>query len=225
LNARLVCKKCLQVFHLTAGGVAVLGEPPVQKTAPKEKVPRERLELDISGLEGLGQKLAKIKLPDPKIAGAVFVVLLLIGICSWLFSQESVEKRSHTVATAITKGDIQAVMPLVYPGTEGEAMKWFSDIYKEYVDLKTSMGLQDPGIQIQVQSTSDGRSSQALLIFSRMGGGPHRAEATAEVELLAPKPSGSKAKENVQVILFWTPDTWGTWRLDAKRTAENPTRG
>jgi hypothetical protein len=221
MNARLVCKKCLQVFHLTQGGVAVLGEPPVQKEAPKERAPRERLELDVSSLEGLGQKLAKIRLPDPKILGVTLVVLLIIGLCSWFFSQESAEKRTHTMATAITKGDIGTVMAMVLPGTEGEAMKWFYEIYPEYLELKKSMGLQDPGIRIQVQSNSDGRSAQALLIFSREGS--HRAGATAEDDLQAPKPS-SKAKDSVQILVFWTPDTWGTWRFDAKRTAENPVR-
>jgi hypothetical protein len=221
MNARLVCKKCLQVFHLRAGGVAVLGEPPVQKETPKERAPRERLELDVSGLEGLGQKLAKIKLPDPKIVGVVLVVLLIVGVLSWVFSQESVETRTHTMATAISRGDIQTVMTMVLAGTEGEAMKWFYDIYPEYLDLKKSMGLQDPGVQIQVQNSSDGHSAQALLLFSRQGS--HRAGSMEVDDLQAPKPS-SKAKESLQIILFWTPDTWGTWRFDAKRTAENPAR-
>src|SRR5271163_69933 len=79
INVRLVCKKCLQVFHLKPGGVAVLGEPPVQKQGPKERAPRERLELDVSALEGLGQKLAKVRMPDPKIVGVTLVVLMLIG--------------------------------------------------------------------------------------------------------------------------------------------------
>jgi hypothetical protein len=220
VNSRLVCKKCLQVFHLRAGGIAVLGEPPVQKETPRERAPRERLELDLSGMEGLGKRLAKLKLPDPKILGAIVVVLLIVGVLSWLFSQESVETRTHNMATAITKGDIGAVMVMVLPGTEGEAMKWFYDIYPEYLELKKSMGgLQEPGVQIQAQSTSDGRSSQALLIFSRQSS--HRAGTMEVEELQAPRPN-SKAKDSLQIILFWTPDTWGTWRFDAKRTAENP---
>jgi transcription initiation factor TFIIIB Brf1 subunit/transcription initiation factor TFIIB len=222
INARLVCKKCLQVFHLKAGGTAVMGEPPAQKQVSKERAPRERLELDVSALEGLGQKLAKMRLPDPKIIGVTLVVFMLIGICAWLFSQESVETRTQTMASAIAKGDIGTVMPMVLPGTEGEAMKWFYDIHPEYLDLKKSMGFQDPGVQIQVQKTSDGGSAQALLIFSREGS--HHAGPVVDVDLQAPKPN-SKAKDSLQIILYWTPDTWGTWRLDAKRTAENPARG
>ncbi len=223
-NTRLVCKKCLQVFHLKPGGVAVLGEPPVQKQqTTKTRAPRERIELDVSSLEGLGEKLAKIKLPDPKLIAATLVVLIIIGICSWLFSRESVETRSHTMAVAITKGDIGTAMTIVLPGTEGEAMRWFNDVFQEYLDLKKSMGLMDPGIQIQVQNSSDGNSAQALLVFSREGSHRPGPSPIVEEELQAPKP-GSKAKDALQIILFWTPDTWGTWRLDAKRTAENPVR-
>ncbi len=149
------------------------------------------------------------------------VVLLIIGVCSWLFSQESVETRTHTLATAISRGDVGTFMPLVLPGTEGEAMKWFNDIYQEYLDLKKTLGLQDPGIQIQVQKSSEGNSAQALLLFSNAG--THRPGLPADDELQAPKPS-SKGKDSLQILLFWTQDTWATWRLDAKRTAENPVR-
>src|SRR5438105_3804085 len=77
INARLVCKKCLQVFHLTPGGHAVLGEPPPPKETVRERAPRERIEFDVSALEGLGQKLAKIRLPDIKTLGVVGLVLLI----------------------------------------------------------------------------------------------------------------------------------------------------
>ena len=40
-NTRLVCKKCLKVFHMSPGGKTVLGEPPTAKDAPKEKARRE----------------------------------------------------------------------------------------------------------------------------------------------------------------------------------------
>src|SRR5437764_14137537 len=53
VNSRLVCKKCLQIFHLTPSGHAVLGEPPPTKEAPSARGPRERVELDLSALEGL----------------------------------------------------------------------------------------------------------------------------------------------------------------------------
>ena len=41
MNTRMVCKKCLKVFHLSPSGTPVLGEPPASKNATKEKPKRE----------------------------------------------------------------------------------------------------------------------------------------------------------------------------------------
>jgi hypothetical protein len=223
LNARLVCKKCLQVFHLTPSGQAVIGEPPARKDMPKVRAARERerIEFDTSSLEGLGKKLAQIRLPDPKILAVVAVVLALTGLCYWIFSQESVEKRSQNLAAAIARGDIGKIMEMSLPETVGEAMKWGNDIYSQYADLKISMGGRDPAMQIQVQNNSEGNSAQALVVFSK--GAPRLESRAVAPDLEPPKPSKS-GKDTIEIVLYWAPDTWGTWRLDAKRTAENAAR-
>jgi hypothetical protein len=220
MNARLVCKKCLQVFHLTPSGQAVIGEPPPPKQAPKERerAPRERIEFDTSSLEGIGKSLAKLSMPDPKILGAVAVVMAIIGILYWIFSRESVETRSQRLAHAISIGEIGTIMELSSPETVREAMSWGNDIYSQYAELKVSMGGRAPGVQIQVQNSADGKSAQALVVFSREGG--QREGRIVAPELEPPKPSKS-GKGTIEIVLFWTPDTWGTWRLDAKRTSEN----
>ena len=41
VNTRLVCKKCLRVFHVTASGNTVLGEPAAPKDQPKPHHRRE----------------------------------------------------------------------------------------------------------------------------------------------------------------------------------------
>jgi hypothetical protein len=223
-NARLVCKKCLQVFHLTPSGQAVIGEPPAPKHVPKERdrAPRERIEFDTSSLEGLGKTLSKLRLPDPKILGVIAVVLAVVGIISWIFSRQSVETRSKLLANAIAKGDIGTIMAMSMPDSVGQAMSWGTDIYGQYAELKISMGGRDPGMQISVQNSADGHSAQALVIFSRDAG--HLQNRALEPVLAAPKPTKS-GKESIEIVLFWTPDTWGTWRLDAKHTAENAERG
>ena len=221
MNARLVCKKCLQVFHLTPSGQAVIGEPPAPKSVPKERAARERIEFDTSALEGLGKNLSKIRLPDPKILGGIAIVLAIVGILSWIFSRESVETRSKILATAIAKGDIGTIMEMSMPETVGQAMSWGNEVYGHYADLKISMGGRDPGLKIQVQNSSEGNSAQALVVFSKEGSTREGRLMTPDLE--APKPT-RRSKDSIEIVLFWTPDTWGTWRLDAKRTAENAAR-
>jgi hypothetical protein len=217
VNSRLVCKKCLQVFHLSTSLKAVMGEPAPTKEVAKEKAPRERMELGLE-LGGLGEKLAKIKLPDLKIVGVVAGVLLVIGFFWWLFSKETVEQRTQAMANAVRQLDMDTTVALALPGTEMDAMKWLGDIHKEYTDLKLAIGNLEPGVQITVQPTSDGSSAQSLLVFSREGAtstGPLSVEQAASLE-----PKSDEKKRSMEVVLFWTKDTWQAWRLDGKQTME-----
>lgn len=220
VNARLVCKKCLQVFHLSPSLVPMLGEPPISKEQLKQRVPRERAQLELPSLEGLGgigEKLSKIKLPDPKAIGITAAVVLAVGFFWWLFSKPSVDQRSHALALAIRKLDLDAAVAMALPGTEMETMKWVGDVYKQYLDLKLNIGNLEPGDHIQVSENSDG-SAQSLIEFSREGAvstGPLSVEEAASLE-----PKSDEGKKSMQLVVYWAKDTWGNWCLDGKRTAE-----
>jgi hypothetical protein len=224
VNSRLVCRKCLQVFHLSPSLQPVIGEPPAPKEVLRQRVQRERVELELPGLErlgGLGEKLAKVKLPDAKTLGITAGVLLAIGFCWWLFSKQSVEQRSNVLAASIRKLDLDAAVAMAMPGTEMEAMKWVGDVYKQYLDLKLNIGNLEPGVKIQVQQNSDG-TAQSLMEFSRegaMSSGPLTVEQAATLE-----PQSSETKKSMQLVIYWDKDTWGTWRLDGKRTTETSTQ-
>lgn len=226
INARLVCKKCLQVFHLTPTLNAVIGEPPPpKKGAAKQgpaKVgePRERVEIEIPGLSGVGEKLAKIKLPDAKTMGIVAGVLLVVGLLSWLFSKQSIEQRSNALVKAIRRGDLESGVAMALPGTEMDAMTWLIDAHKQYLDVKMAIGNFDPGAKVQVQSSSGGSGGQTLIEFSREGATSSGPIAFSD-DLAPPTPG---KKQSLQMVIFWSMDTWGNWRFDATRTAENASR-
>lgn len=207
----------MQVFHLTPSLHPVLGEPSLRKEAPRERVERERVEFSIPGLEGLGEKFSRVKLPEPKVIGVTLAVMLVISFFWWLFSKQSVDQRTKSLAMAIRKLDLDAASLMALPGTEMEAMKWVGDIYKQYLELKLNLGNIDPGVQISTQQNSDG-SAQSLLRFSREGAtssGPMSVEQAASLESTA-----SEAKKSMELVVFWAKDTWGNWRLDGKRTME-----
>jgi hypothetical protein len=223
INSRLVCKKCLQVFHLSPALTAVMGEPPAPKEVAKARAPREereRIQLEMPGLEGLGQKLGKIKLPDAKIVGVTAAVLLVVAFFWWLFSKQSVEQRSDALAKAIRELNMDAAVGMALPGTEMEAMTWVGDTYKKYVDLKLAIGNLEPGMQTSVQYNSDG-TAQALMTFGREGAvstGPLSVEQASNLD-----PSAN-AKKSMELVVHWAKDTWGSWRLDGKRTADSAAR-
>ena len=117
MNARLVCKKCLQVFHLKAGGVAVLGEPPVQKDNSEGASPSRAAGVGCLRLGG-----ARAEAGQDQAAGPQDPRRRLRGPADRRRSARGSSPRSRwrrahtTMATAITKGDIRAVMAMVLPG-------------------------------------------------------------------------------------------------------------
>jgi hypothetical protein len=223
VNSRLVCKKCLQVFHLGPSLHPVIGEPPAPKDVPKTRAPREpreRIELEMPGLEGLTQKLARIKVPDAKVLGVTAAVLLVVAFFWWLFSKQSVEQRSQSLAAAIRNLDMNTISAMALPGTEMEAMTWVGDVSKQYVDLKLALGNLEPGVQVSVQYNTDG-TAQALMTFGREGAvttGPLSVEQASD---LSPSAGG---KKSLDLVVAFAKDTWGTWRLDGKRTADTVAR-
>jgi hypothetical protein len=168
--------------------------------------------------EGIGQKLSKFKLPDLKTLGIAGAVLLVVAGLAWLFSRQSLETRCQVMADAIAKGDMQTIVGLSLPGTELDAIKWSADINKEYSDLKLRMGGVDPGVKIQIQHNSGGTTAQALVVFTREGG---RRSGQIPIEDLPPIPTRANVKQSLETVLHWSLDTWGNWRLDARKTSES----
>ncbi len=224
LNSRLVCKKCLQVFHLNATHQAVIGEPPALKATSrkKERVAREGgVQIEIPGLEGLSDRLSKLKLPDPKVIGVTAVVLLAVAFFGWLFSKRTVDQQSQVLAQAIRDLDLQTASNMALPGTEMQAMEWLNGVYKNYLDLKMAIGNFDPGVQINAQENSDG-TAQTMMVFSREGAttnGPIPVQQAANLES-----KDSNAKKSMELVVAWAKDTWGIWRLDGKQTLDNAKR-
>ena len=110
VNTRLVCKKCLRVFHVTASGNTVLGEPAAPKDQPKPHHAASRLAHDtVERFDDVASTLSKIKLPQiqPMILAIVGGVVLLSALGYWFFSRQSIEARSLDVARAIHQTDMK----------------------------------------------------------------------------------------------------------------------
>ena len=96
-NTRLVCKKCLKVFHLSPSGTPVLGEPPEAKDAPKgagSKGIRWRGSSSAGRSTTSPQKFSKIKLP--RISGAaagITAAVILVAAVGILALRPAVARR------------------------------------------------------------------------------------------------------------------------------------
>ncbi len=216
VGMRLVCKKCLKVFHLTPSGQAVLGEPPPPKVAPKEKkVSKDPTGYEASeALDALAARAAKIKLPSGATLGIVAGIALVAGLSYWLFSRQSLETRTRKVGEAVAAADIKKIVDMSVSGTETDVILWFNDVYRQYLDVKLLLG-RDPSINIQIPGNSDGNSGVAILRYSGQGA---QSSAPPLAAAMQPIPSLANVKDTLDVRLFFVVDAMGNWLLDGTKT-------
>jgi hypothetical protein len=218
VNTRLVCKKCLRVFHITASGNTVLGEPAAPKDQPKPHSQRESTRHDTAErFDDVTSRLSQIKLPrvSPKALAIVGSVVLLSALGYWFFSRQTVEARSLAVARAIQMSDMKLVIDLAVPETALDTIQWYNDAYKQYLDLKTALGGQEAGITIEPQGTPQGGNTQVKVLYSKGGA---RFDGSLYTDALQPNPSRAHDPTTLELALFWTSDAWGNWLLDGSKT-------
>ena len=227
INTRLVCKKCLRVFHVTPSGNTVLGEPSVTREAAAAAHPQQQRESAsprhgrhqhdaVERFDDVASRLSQVRLPQisPIWIGAVLGIALLGGIGYFLFSKQTVEARAQIVARSIQKTDMKQVIDLAFPGTEMDVIRWYNDAFKQYNDLKMALAAQDPGITIEPPVTA-GDETKTNVVFSKQG---LRFDGSIFNDALQPNPSFAKAKQTLELPLFWMKDMWGNWCIDGTRT-------
>ncbi len=161
MKTRMVCKKCLSVFHLSPSGTPVLGEPPVAKNAPKEKVRAEGgggggIEMGGS-FDEIAARLSKVKLPkiSGATAGIAAAVILIAALALWLFARQSLTTRAELVARGVMSADgVMKIMEVSVPETAMDVIKWHSQANLRYGELKMALGGIDAAVQIKILSDS-----------------------------------------------------------------------
>jgi hypothetical protein len=216
-NTRLVCKKCLRVFHLTPGGQTVLGEPPVAKEKGKEKVPREPgAEFDL-GLDDLTARFSKVKLPkvSRSALGIAAAVILLAGLGYLLFARQSLKQRAELVARSLSNPEnMKVAIDLSVPETVVDTIRWYSEASRKYGELKVAMGGIEAGLTINILSAGSPPPAVVVAQFSPEG----TRLAGAGVDTFQPTPSLANAPGKVDVHLYFVKDSFGNWLLDGTRT-------
>jgi hypothetical protein len=218
VNTRLVCKKCLRVFHITPAGNTVLGEPAAPKEQPKTQYVRESARRDtVDRFDDMASTLSKFRLPQvqPMTLAVIAGVVLLSALGYWFFSKQSIEARSLAVARAIQRQEMKPVIELSAPGTELDTIRWCTDTIKQYNELKHALAGQEAGITVQPPGAPQGGTTPVYVHFSSTG---MRFDGSLFNDALQPNPSLAHAKQTLELCLFWTTDMWGNWLLEGTKT-------
>ncbi len=218
-NTRLVCKKCLKVFHLSPTGTPVLGEPPATKDAPKEKAKRESTGggVEFGGsFDDLTQRFGKIKLPriSGAAAGISALAILIAALGIWFFARQSLKTRAEIVAKAVMNPEsVKAAIDVAVPETAMDVIRWHSKASMQYGELKMAMAGSDAGMNINILSDS---ASPAVVVLQFSAAGTRLGNAG--VEALHTTPSLANTSSKLDFHLYFVKDSFGNWLLDGTRT-------
>lgn len=215
VNTRLVCKKCLKVFHVTPTGRSVLGEPP-QAAITAIKAPREKIEFDL-GLNvppWLG-RFTKLVF-SPKVLAVVGGLILLAGgyIAVSILRGESLQERTVKVARAAVMGDLGTLLELTATGTGDEMLNWFMAVRSQCDQMKGALQTPTPFVEVVVtkEDTNNGTASVVARInteepLTRSGGRIPGASVSSFIP-----------NKSIELPLQLTLEGLGGWKLDGKRT-------
>jgi hypothetical protein len=217
VNVRLVCSKCLKVFHVTPSGRAVAGEPP-QATVTPAKAPREKVDLDFSlGVPPWLSRLTKLVF-SPRVLAVVGGLILLAGAYTAvsMLRGESLQERTQKVARAVVIGDLGTLLELTATGTGDEMLKWYTAVQPECNQLKGALRTPTPFVEVLVkrEDTSSGTAD----VIARI----HSQEPLSRSGSRVPDPtiSTTSANTSIDLSLAFTSEGMAGWRLDGKRTFE-----
>lgn len=211
INARLHCKKCLSVFHLTPLGNPVLGPPPasaeeLEPIRRKKADHQEEVEQLIEAVKDVPQKLVK---PLAVVAG----LLLLYGAYQYVLPT-GINTRATQAAMALTNPDPRVLQDLSLPGTGAATLAWYAGVRAKHKEFLVDQS--KPQIQITDVNNDPARGlAEATVVLSER-------EDTSRSNLTTPNLSVDYGGERtIEVRIVLSGGGLSGWRVDGGKTLES----
>jgi hypothetical protein len=223
LNTRLVCRKCMGVFHLTSTGRVMKGEPPQPAAAAKKAKEDRKSEQSAFGLDlslDVPPWMSRLFGPvfSPRVLAVVGAVLLLVGgyYLVSLLRGESLEERTGKLARAAVIGDLGTLLELTATGTGDDMIKWYTAVRPQCDQFKGLLRTPEPPVEVKInkEDTSTGTAEVVARINADLPGLPPASTSPG-----AP-PSPYSTARSIELPLMLTSEGMGGWMLDGKRTLE-----
>ena len=220
IQTRLVCTKCLRVFHVTPAGKTVPGEPPAPGQA-STAVSRAKAAPDP------GQKVdqwfdrasKRFFLPTSLI---LTVGLILLAVAATLFTPrrpESLQDRVARAAKAAVEGDLQTIRELAATGTAGGAVTWYITIRPQCDELLRRLGSRKLAVETEIKQQDPAQEWTDVVAHVSMEEKEElerRGNALPDASIMM-APTG----QPVSLPMAWKSEGWWAgWQLDGNRTLE-----
>jgi len=215
VNTRLVCRKCLSVFHITPTGRAVLGEPP-QAAVTTPKAPREKYGLHLSlEVPPWLRRVAGVVF-SPRLLSVVGVLIVLVGgyTAVSIFRGESLQERATKVARAVVIGDLGILLELTATGTGDDTLKWYNAVRPQCDELRSVLRTPTPYVEVLVKNEDSG-SGTAQVVARVTAQEPLSRTASGAPDLGV---GASASNKSIDLPLTLTSEGMAGWMLDGTRT-------
>jgi hypothetical protein len=198
------------VFHMSRSGRAVLGEPPPD-LAGDDRHGR-------NGSQKAATKERKWEYALPEVTsvhlmallGILLVAGVIYGAMVWGAPADNLSLRAQALVDALAKDNLDSVKSAAASGQSDDAVRFYENARQRLEPLRKMPGGGALLTSVMVVEMSpNSKKGQVIGIFVP-------SKAPDRTEKLATEAGMEKGA--VEINLFWVTDSFGRWRLDAKKS-------
>jgi hypothetical protein len=217
---RLICRKCLKVFHVTPSGRSVLGEPPgtsqtasAPATAKAAADPTEKLE------RLFDRASTGLVMPESRTIATGLIVVVLAAALYYLYNYwrpDTLENRVTQAARAAVQGDRRTIQELAAAGHGDAVDDWYLSIRTKCDELLQRLGSAKPSVETRITLEDPGHQwADVVAVVSTDEGLERKGNALPDTAIVA-----NSTSESISLPMAWKVDGIAGWRLDGGRTRE-----
>jgi hypothetical protein len=217
INTRLVCKKCLVVFHVNTSGRTLLGEPHNVEGPKAETHQHDGPRLP--SFEDFGSLKESMPVVSPKSLLIGLGALVVGGLLFLLMTREPESLGQTATATAerFAADDLAYLKQIATSDTIDDVVRWFDAVHPSLV--KSREQWKTSGTKVQVMIVDEDRKQRRGEAHAYIYPAAASSHGTSITEAAnAVTSTGAATTQPVDLKLLWILDGAGHWKLDGRQT-------
>ncbi|WP_422931221.1 hypothetical protein [Singulisphaera sp. PoT] len=215
MNTRLVCRKCHVVFHMTNGGRTLFGEPQAEPVEMDSKT-SHRISKIASHPGTIPDFRGPLRRIAPEKVGIAATLVVAVGIAILVLNRpgQTVADSSSLLVKKLVDDDLTYLKKIATEDTVDDVVRWFDVVHPLLVKARERWKTKSTDIRVAVMEETSKNGSSQTFVYPLAGAARDssiKTAAEADPTLMAP----------VDVILHWTKDKHGKWRLDGQQTFQS----
>jgi len=218
VQTRLICRKCLKVFHVAPSGRTVLGEPPVPGQTPTAGSSKKTLSDRSQEVDRWFERLTRIVFSPLSLS--LVVGLVVLAVLAALFAPrhtETLQDRVARAAKAAVEGDLQVIRELATADTVGDAVNWYIMVRPQCDNMLQHLGPRKLAVETWVKQQDPAeRSVEVVALVSMYEELERKGNALPDPTI----ESVQAGQPTLSLAMAWKIEGREGWKLNGTRTVE-----